>query len=143
VLHTLVGTWRFEVRFAGNFEGSPDAAGTRVIQPLFDTLRLAWTEALDHSQVQGQGVIGFDLTSGRFFSSAIYSSGGAPEFMAGTLDDAEPLVTFLPIDLTPDSGPAALAARRSRALTLSVFDEDHFTVAALDRAWRATYTRQP
>lgn len=143
VLRTLMGTWRFEVRFAGNFDGPPDGSGTRSVQPLFDTLRLAWTETLDHSQLQGQGVIGFDPTSGRFFSSAIYSTDGAPEFMAGTLDDAEPLVTFRALALKPDSGAAAPRASRARSFTLSMFDENHFTIAALDRAWRAIYTRQP
>ena len=143
VLHTLVGTWRFEVRFAGNFDGPPDASGTRSIQPLFDTLRLAWSEALDHSQLLGQGVIGFDPTSGRFFSSAIYSGDGAPEFMAGTLDAAEPLVTFRPIALAPDSGASGRAASRAGSFTLNMFDENHFTVAALDRGWRTTFPRQP
>jgi hypothetical protein len=143
VLHALVGTWHFEVRFAGNFDGPPDASGTRVMTPLFDTLRLAWTEALDHSRVQGQGVIGFDGTSSRFFNSAIYSADGAPEFMAGTLDDAEPLITFRPLALAPDSGSAALAASRARSFTLSLFDENHFALAPLDHAWRASYTRQP
>ena len=143
VLHTLVGTWRFEVRFAGNFDGPPDASGTRSIKPLFDTLHLAWSETLDHSDLLGQGVIGFDPTSGRFFSSAIYSGDGAPEFMAGTLDAAEPLVTFRPIALAPDSGAPASAPSRAGAFTLSMFDGNHFTVAALDREWRATFARQP
>ena len=44
VLKSLVGTWRFEMWFAGNFDGAPDASGTRVVRTLFDDLRLEWVE---------------------------------------------------------------------------------------------------
>jgi hypothetical protein len=138
LLRTLAGTWRFEMRFAGNFDGPADVSGTRVFKPLFDSLRLEWTEALDHSSVQGQGVVGFDEKSGRFFSSGVYSAGSTPEFMTGTLDDGEPLVTFTPLPFAPDVGRAP-----GQAFALSVIDADHFTVAALDHAWRAVFTRQP
>src|SRR6266567_1630401 len=47
ILRHLVGRWRVEVRFAGNFDGAPDASGTRVFQAMFDDLRLEWTEAVD------------------------------------------------------------------------------------------------
>src|SRR2546425_10578844 len=47
ILRHLVGRWRVEVRFAGNFDGAPDASGTRVFQTMFDDLRLEWTEAVD------------------------------------------------------------------------------------------------
>ena len=133
MLRTLAGTWRFEMRFAGNFDGPADVSGTRLFKPLFDSLRLEWTEALDHSPVQGQGVVGFEEKSGRFFSSGVYSAGSTPEFMTGTLDDAQPLVTFTPLPFGPDAG---------RGFALNLIDADHFTVAALDRAWRAVFTRQ-
>ncbi len=139
VLHTLVGTWHFEMRFAGNFDGPPDVSGTRVVKPLFDDKRLEWTETLDQSRVQGQGVVGYDDQSDRFFSSAVSSAGSSPELMTGTLDDAEPLITFNPLALAPDSG----AARESnQAFAVALLDGDHFTTAALDRAWRAVFTRQ-
>ena len=133
MLRTLAGTWRFDMRFAGNFDGPADVSGTRLFKPLFDSLRLEWTEALDHSPVQGQGVVGFDEKSGRFFSSGVYSAGSTPEFMTGTLDDAQPLVTFTPLPFGPDAG---------RGFALNLIDADHLTVAALDRAWRAVFTRQ-
>src|SRR5213593_1168891 len=88
MLRSLVGTWRYEVWFAGNFDGAPDATGTRVVKALFDDLRVEWTEQLDHSTLQGQGVIGFDPGNGWFFSSAVYSAGSAPEFTTGIVDDA-------------------------------------------------------
>jgi len=134
LLRTLAGTWHFEMRFAGNFDGAADVSGTRVFKPLYDSLRLEWREALDHSAVQGQGVVGLDEKSGRFFTAGVYSAGSTPEFMTGTLDDAQPLVTFTPLPFGPDAG---------RGFTLNVIDADHFTVAALDRAWRAVFTRQP
>src|SRR5256886_15128752 len=59
ILRTLVGTWRFEIWFAGNYGGAPDASGTRVVKALFDDLRLEWSEQLDHSTIAGQGVLGF------------------------------------------------------------------------------------
>lgn len=140
ILHTLVGTWRFEVWFAGNFGGTPDAAGTRVVAPLFDDLRLQWTEQLDRSQVRGQGIIGFDPGSGRFFGSAVYSAGSAPDFLIGVLDGAEPLVTFNPVAISPEVSPAELA---TRSFSLTMLDGDHFRLAALDHGWRAVFTRQP
>lgn len=139
VLHTLVGTWHFEMRFAGNFAGPPDVSGTRVVKPLFDDKRLEWTETLDQSHVQGQGVVGYDDQSGRFFSSAVSSAGSSPELMTGTLDDAEPLITFSPLALAQDSG----SVREShQAFAVALLDDDHFTAAALDRAWRAVFTRR-
>jgi len=137
MLRTLAGTWHFEMRFAGNFDGAADVSGTRVFTPLFDSLRLEWTEVLDHSPVQGRGVVGFDEKSGRFFSSGVYSSGSTPEFLMGMMDDGEPLVTFTPLPFMPDVGRAP-----GQAFALSVIDADHFTVVALDRAWRAVFTRQ-
>jgi hypothetical protein len=131
IVQRLVGTWRFELWFAGNFGSAPDATGTRVVTTLFDDLRVQWTEALDHSQIETRGIIGFDPGSGRFFSSAVSSAGPAPEFMMGTLDSAEPLVTFRPV---------ADSAGQSFALTL--LDDDHFRSAALDHSWRAVFTRQ-
>jgi hypothetical protein len=138
MLRALAGTWRFEMRFAGNFDGPADVSGTRVFKPLFDSLRLEWTEALEHSTVQGQGVLGFDEKSGRFFSSGVYSAASTPEFMTGTLDEGQPLVTFTPLPFAPDVGRTP-----GQAFALNVIDADHFTVAALDRAWRAIFTRQP
>jgi len=137
MLRALAGTWRFEMRFAGNFDGPADVAGTRVFKPLFDSLRLEWTEALEHSPVQGQGVLGFDEKSGRFFSSGVYSAASTPEFMTGTLDEGQPLVTFTPLPFAPDVGRTP-----GQAFALNMIDADHFTVAALDRAWRAIFTRQ-
>jgi hypothetical protein len=139
VLHTLVGTWHFEMRFAGNFDGPADVSGTRVVKPLFDDKRLEWTETLDQSHVQGQGVVGYDDQSERFFSSAVSSAGASPELMTGTLDDAEPLITFNPLSLVPDSGAARVS---NQAFAVALLDNDHFTTAALDRAWRAVFTRQ-
>ncbi|HXL06256.1 MAG TPA: DUF1579 family protein [Gemmatimonadales bacterium] len=137
MLRTLAGTWHFEMRFAGNFDDAADVSGTRVFKQLFDSLRLEWTEVLDHSPVQGRGVVGFDEKSGRFFSSGVYSSGSTPEFLMGMMDDGEPLVTFTPLPFMPDVGRAP-----GQAFALSVIDADHFTVVALDRAWRAVFTRQ-
>jgi hypothetical protein len=139
VLHTLVGTWHFEMRFAGNFDGPPDVSGTRVMKPLFDDKRLEWTETLDQSHVQGQGVVGYDDQSDRFFSSAVSSAGSSPELMTGMLDDAEPLIFFSPLALAPDSGSAR---ESNQGFAVSLLDDDHFTTAALDRAWRAVFTRQ-
>jgi hypothetical protein len=58
--------------------------------------------------------------------------------MTGTLDDAEPLITFSPLSLAPD-GPARSS---NQAFAVAVLDDDHYTAAALDRAWRAVFTRQ-
>jgi Protein of unknown function (DUF1579) len=132
MLGALVGTWRFELWFAGNFSTTPDASGTRRVATLFDDLRLQWTEDLDHSQVETCGLIAFDPKTGRFFSSVVSSAGPAPEFMAGTLDSAEPLVTFRPLGDSTD-----------QAFAITLLDADHFRSAALDHSWRAVFTRQP
>ncbi len=139
MLRSLVGTWRFEMWFAGNFDGAPDASGTRVVKTLFDDLRLQWTEQLDHSTIQGQGVLGFDPGNDRFFSSAVYNGGSAPEFMTGTLDAGEPLVTFSPVATAAGTSPGQKLVQSS---VLSVLDQNHFTWVALDRGWRAVFTRQ-
>ena len=140
ILRGLVGSWRFEIWFAGNFDGAPDASGTRVVTPLFDDLRLTWTEQLDHSKIQGQGIIGFDPGGDRFFSTAVYSAGASPELLTGTLDFAGPLITFSPIPSGAGGGPIQKLVQSS---ALSVLDQNHFTWAALDRGWRAVFTRQP
>ncbi|HVH67708.1 MAG TPA: hypothetical protein VM716_07570 [Gemmatimonadales bacterium] len=131
IVHTLVGTWRFEIWFAGNFGAAPDVTGTRVVTTLYDDLRVQWTEALDHSQIETRGIIGFDPGSGRFFWSSVSSAAAAPEFMIGTLDPAEPLVTFRPITDSAD-----------RSFAVTMLDDDHFRSAALDHSWRAVFTRQ-
>jgi len=125
VLRNLVGRWRVEVRFAGNFDGAPDASGTRVVTTLFDDLRLQWTEALDSSRVKSQGMIGFDARTGQFYSTAVDSTGSGAEMLTGTLDVAEPTITF------------------NAAFVLRMVDGDHFTWAPLDRSWRAVLTREP
>jgi hypothetical protein len=132
MLRHLVGRWRVEIRFAGNFDGAPDAAGTRVVQALFDDLRLQWTEALDSARVKSLGMIGFDARTGRFYSTAVDSTGSGAELLTGTLDLAEPLITF---------SPAAQPTGASFALRM--VDSDHFTWAPLDRGWRAVLTREP
>src|SRR5207244_2682238 len=86
--------WHFEMRFAGNFDGPADVSGTRVFKPLFDSLRLEWTEVLDHSPVQGRGVVGFDGRSGRLLSSGVYSAGSRPECLMGTMDGGAPSRPF-------------------------------------------------
>jgi uncharacterized protein DUF1579 len=134
MLRHLVGRWRVEIRFAGNFDGPPDAAGTRVVDSLFDDLRLQWTEALDSSRVRGQGFIGFDSRSGRLYSTAVYSAGSGAELLTGTLDLAEPLITFSPVASTPPAGAT---------FALRMVDPDHFTWSPLDRGWRAVWTREP
>src|SRR5437879_13383871 len=50
ILRHLVGRWRVAVRFAGNFDGAPDASGTRVVQTMLDDRGLPWTEELDSSR---------------------------------------------------------------------------------------------
>src|SRR6266581_4875760 len=78
ILRHLVGRWRVEVRFAGNFDGPPDAAATRIVDTLFDDLRLQWTEVEDDSShLASQGVIGFDTRTARFYSTAVHSGVGA------------------------------------------------------------------
>ena len=136
MLRHLVGQWRVEIRFAGNFDGPPDAAGTRVVAALFDDLRLQWTEQLDSSRTRSQGLLGFDPRSGRFYSTTIDSAGSGAEFLTGTLSAQEPLVTFIPV--SPGSSQRPLAS-----FTWTMVDQDHFTWAPLDRGWRAVLTRQP
>jgi len=138
MLGDLVGTWRFEIWFAGNFSGTPDVSGIRVAKALFDDLRLEWTEVLDHSQVQGQGLVGFDPASDRFFSTSVYNVGSAPELLTGVPDDAQPSITFYAISISPGAGEPPPPP----ASTLAVVDHDHFTWGAQDRAWRAVFTRQ-
>ena len=138
MLGDLVGTWRFEIWFAGNFSGTADVSGIRVVKALFDDLRLEWTEVLDHSQVQGQGLVGFDPSSDRFFSTAVYNVGSAPELMTGILDDAQPSITFSAIPISPAAGELPPVP----SSTLAVVDHDHFTWTAQDRGWRAVFTRQ-
>jgi hypothetical protein len=139
MLRNLVGRWRVEIRFAGNFDGAPDAAGTRVVEPLFDDLRLQWTEELDSAQSRSQGVIGFDSRTGGFYSTAVHSSGSGAELLTGTLDMAEPLITFSP--LAPSRG-ADSDGRAMEFFILRMIDADHFTWAPLDRGWRAVLTRE-
>jgi uncharacterized protein DUF1579 len=134
ILANLVGTWRFEIWFAGNFDAAPDATGMRVVKSLFDDLRLEWTEHLDHSGMRGQGIVAFDPRSGRFFSASVYSGGAAPEFATGTLDDGQPLITFNPI--------LGLNQLLGQSSALSMLDRDHFSWVALDGGWRAVFTRQ-
>ena len=138
MLGDLVGTWRFEIWFAGNFTGTPDVSGIRVAKVLFDDLRVEWTEVLDHSQVQGQGLVGFDPVSDRFFSTSVYNVGSAPELLTGIPDDAQPSITFYAISISPGAGEPPPPP----ASTLALVDRDHFTWAAQDRAWRAVFTRQ-
>jgi Protein of unknown function (DUF1579) len=137
LLHTLVGRWRFEIRFAGNYDGAPDVSGTRVVTALFDDLRLQWTEEVDHSEIRSQGIIGFDSRSGRFYGTSVNSGGTGAEFMTGTLDQGEPLVTFSPL------APSSPDRQLMESFTLSLIDRDHFTWAPLDRGWRGVFTREP
>lgn len=131
LLKTLLGTWRFEVRFAGNFTGAPDASGTRVFAALFDDLRLEWTESVDSSAIGARGIVGFDPRTGEFYGTAVNSSGPGIELLTGSMDLAEPLVLF-----TPSSNS------RDASYTLRVIDADHFMWAPLDRGWRAVFTRE-
>ncbi len=137
LLRSLVGRWRFEIRFAGNFDGAPDASGTRVLEALFDNMHLQWTEEVDHSQIKSQGIIGFDARNGRFYGSSVSSAGSGAEFLTGTMDPAEPLVTFSPVAPSPGPGRTLM-----ESFTLSMLDPDHFTWAPLDRGWRAVFTRE-
>jgi hypothetical protein len=140
VLEHLAGTWRFEVRFAGNFSGAPDATGTRVFEPLYNHLRLQWSETLDSPSDSAKGIIGFDSENGGFYSTAVYSSGSGVELLTGVLDLAEPVVTFRPA--TGSTG-ASSAQQGMESFTLRVIDANHFTWSPLDRGWRAVFTRQP
>ena len=136
VLHQLVGRWRFAIWFAGNFDGPPDATGTRVAATLYDDLRLEWTETHDDSS-HSQGVLGFDPRVGRFYSSAVYSDGSGVQLLTGTPSPAEPLITFTSLT------PAPKADRQlMESFTLTVIDPDHFTWVPLDRGWRAVFTRE-
>ncbi|PYO97104.1 MAG: hypothetical protein DMD61_12950 [Gemmatimonadetes bacterium] len=135
VLGSLVGTWRFEIWFAGNFAGAPDASGTRVVKALFDDLHLEWTEQVDHSRIQRRGMVGFDLSSDRFFSASISSVASAPELLTGSLDDDQPTITFDAIGASPGVQPAGTS-------TLAVVDHDHFVWIAQDGAWRGVFTRR-
>jgi len=137
VLHQLVGRWRFAIWFAGNFDGPPDATGTRVVAALYDDLRVQWTETYDDSS-RSQGVLGFDSHLGRFYSSAVYSDGSGVQLLTGDPNQAEPLITFTP--LTPASKPDR---QLMESFTLTVIDPDHFTWVPLDRGWRAVFTREP
>jgi len=136
VLHQLVGRWRFAIWFAGNFDGPPDATGTRVAATLYDDLRLEWTEKHDDSS-HSQGVLGFDPRVGRFYSSAVYSDGSGVQLLTGAPSPTEPLITFTPLTAPqPDR-------RLMESFTLTVIDPDHFTWVPLDRGWRAVFTREP
>jgi len=137
VLHQLVGRWRFAIWFAGNFDGPPDATGTRVVTALYDDLRVEWTETHDDSS-HSQGVLGFDPRASRFYSSAVYSDGSGIQLLTGTPSPAEPLITFR--SLTP---AAQVDRQLMESFTLTVIDADHFTWVPLDRGWRAVFTREP
>ena len=138
LLQTLTGKWHYEVRFAGNFTGAPDASGTRVFQPLFEDLRLQWTESIDSSAMSAQGIVGFDPRTDQFYSTAVYSSGHGVELLAGSMDLAEPLILF-----TPAAGSGGDATRlAAESFTLRVIDNDHFTWGPTDRGWRAVFTRE-
>jgi len=137
VLHQLVGRWRFAIWFAGNFDGPPDATGTRVVAALYDDLRVQWTETYDDSS-RSQGVLGFDSRLGRFYSSAVYSDGSGVQLLTGDPNPAEPLITFTPLTPAPKAG-----RQLNESFTLTVIDPDHFTWVPLDRGWRAVFTREP
>src|SRR5256712_12856645 len=57
ILGDLGGSWQIEIWVAGNFSGTPDAPGPPVTKALFGDLRLESTDELDHSPVQGQGLV--------------------------------------------------------------------------------------
>jgi hypothetical protein len=137
LLHQLVGRWRFATWFAGNFDGPPDASGTRLVDTLYDNLRLQWTEALDSSASRSQGIIGFDTRTGRLYSSAVYSEGTGAELLVGTVSPSEPLVTFAPVVPAPNAGQRLMGS-----FTLTLIDPDHFTWVPLDHGWRAVFTRE-
>ena len=137
LLRQLVGRWRFATWFAGNFDGPPDASGTRLVDTLYDALRVQWTEQLDSSASRSQGIIGFDARTGRVYSSAVYSEGTGPELLVGTVSPSEPLVTFAPLVPVPNAGQ-----RLMESFTLTLIDSDHFTWVPLDHGWRAVFTRE-
>jgi len=137
LVQQLVGRWRFAIWFAGNFDGPPDASGTRVADTLYDDLRLQWTEQFDNSASRSQGIMGFDQRTGRLYRSAVYSDGTGAELLTGTLSPSEPLVTFAPIAAAPTGDRGLMDS-----FTLTVIDQDHFTWVPLDRGWRAVFTRE-
>jgi hypothetical protein len=139
ILRRLVGTWRFDMWFAGNMDGPPDVVGTRFVSALFDDLRVEWTEEIDHSPIRGRGFMGFDPRSQRFFSTAVVSAGSGAELMTGVLDPAQPLIAFSTLALAPDADSTAQVGQSS---ALSMLDANHFSWVALDRSWRALFTRQ-
>jgi hypothetical protein len=142
LVHLLVGRWRFAIWFAGNFDGPPDASGTRVVEALYDDLRLQWTEELDNPGGRSQGFIGFDPRAGRFYSSSVHSEGSGAEFLIGTLSPSEPLVTFTPVAQAHDSRSPTSDRRLMESFVLTLIDQDHFTWVPLDRGWRAVFTRE-
>src|SRR6058998_2817907 len=91
----------------------PISSGTRVVRALFDDLRVEWTEQLDHTAVQGQGMIGFDERSGRFYSTSLSNAGSGAEFMTGVPDPNEPRITFSPMSLLLDAGGGQQSAALS------------------------------
>jgi hypothetical protein len=135
MLRHLVGRWHVEIRFAGNFDGPPDASGTRVVAPLFDDLRLQWTEHLDSSRTSSQGLLGFDPRSARFYSSTVDSAGAGAEFLTGTVSLSEPFVLFMPVGASSGEDTAG-------SFTWTMIDPDHFTWVPLNRGWRAVLTRE-
>ncbi|HEY3222094.1 MAG TPA: DUF1579 family protein [Gemmatimonadales bacterium] len=135
ILRHLVGRWRVEIRFAGNFDGAPDASATRIVDTLFDDLRLQWTEVENDTHLSSQGVLGFDTRTGRFYSTAMHSGGAGAEFLTGTMNLLEPVVTFAP--MAPTAGQQA-----SESFKWTMVDPDHFIWAPLDRGWRAVLTRE-
>jgi hypothetical protein len=59
--------------------------------------------------------------------------------MTGELAQGEPVITFSPVATAPG---ASAEQERMQSSTWSLLDPRHFTVAPLDRGWRAVYTRQ-
>lgn len=140
LLKTLMGTWRFEVRFAGNFTDAPDASGARVFAALFDDTRLEWTESVDSSAMSARGILGFDPRTGQFYSTAVNSSGPGIELLTGSMDLSEPVILFTP---TAPAASADPSRRHMESFTLRMIDADHFMWSPLDRSWRAVFTRRP
>ena len=79
-------------------------------------------------------MIGFDPRTGQFYSSAVHSAGAGAEFLTGTLNLIEPVVTFTPMATGAGRQP-------SEAFTWTLVDQDHFLWAPTDRGWRAVLTR--
>src|SRR6266487_1999832 len=86
------------------------------------------------TSLSAQGVIGFDTRTARFCSTAVHSGAGA-EFLTGTLNLVQPVVTFAP--MAPTAGGQA-----SESFRWTMVDSDHFIWAPLDRGWRAVLTRE-